>query len=86
MPVKKFCEEVAVEFDSEAKTISSIISESLHPDVAIQVKFDRKYPLDISLKRLDGSLITCRFNEQNIGNEFHVDSVCARGAYIEVID
>lgn len=55
---KHFCDRKSKEVGTDADTIKSIINESLHPDVAIQYKFDHKYPLDISLKKIRSLLMT----------------------------
>ena len=55
---KQFCDRKSKEVGTDADTIKSIINESLHPDVAIQYKFDHKYPLDISLKKIRSLLKT----------------------------
>jgi hypothetical protein len=49
---KSFVEKKSEEFDEDIQIIRQLIDEKIHIDVGLQLKFDRHFPLDVSLKRI----------------------------------
>lgn len=50
--VRQFADNHAREHGLESPDIKQILNENLHPDVAIQFKFDHGYKLDVSLRQI----------------------------------
>lgn len=50
--IRHFADNHAKEHGLESSDIKQILNENLHPDVAIQFKFDHGYKLDVSLKQM----------------------------------
>lgn len=55
--VRHFADNHAKELGLEASDIKQILNENLHPDVAVQFKFDHGYKLDVSLRQIKTVLL-----------------------------
>lgn len=55
--VRHFADMHAREHGLEASDIKQILNENLHPDVAIQFKFDHGYKLDVSIRQIKAVML-----------------------------